>query len=76
MPKRASQTPFASEDAHSAKVCQQNPEAVALKERSPFGLKTGYFRALQRPLLSQPDALASGVEIPNALRRFNNGVEY
>jgi hypothetical protein len=38
-------------------------EAVALKERSPFGLKTGSYRALQRPLLSQPDALASGIEI-------------
>ena len=46
---------------------KREAEAVALKERSPFGLKTGYFRALQRPLLSQPDALASGVEIPNAL---------
>ena len=38
MPKRASQTPFASEDAPSSKVCQQNPEAVVFREQSPNGL--------------------------------------
>jgi hypothetical protein len=38
-------------------------EAVGLRERSAIGLKAGSFRALQRPLLFQPDALASGFEL-------------